>query len=319
MTTRTCTRALATAAVLAVAAVSTTATAQADTPPAGAGTTSHGYVTEHGVATTIDHPDAATVPSTPDGQTGTGTLGINDRGQVVGVYESPDRVVHHFVRDRKGRFTTIADPPGVKTDRLSYETTDINNRGQIVGFYNDDQGSTTSGFLREENGRFRPIAVPGAQVTGPFRINDRGQIVGLVADARGVHGFLWQHGKATTVDVPGATATLLFGINNRGQMVGVYVDGDGNYRGFLRDRNGHVTTIDAPGAAQQAGGTQLSSVNEHGQIVGAVFDAQGSSRGFRYERGHFTWIDQPGATYTRALDIDNHGHVVGDYGTKPRP
>jgi hypothetical protein len=24
-----------------------------------------------------------------------------------------------------------------------------------------------------------------------------------------------------------------------------------------------------------------------------------------------------GATYTRALDIDNHGRIVGDYGTPP--
>jgi hypothetical protein len=130
------------AAVLAIDA----APASADVPPAGFGTTSHGFLAKNGVLTTIDHPDAATIPRSPDSQTGTGTTGINDRGETVGVYEGRDRIVRHFVRDRRGRFKIIADPPGTSGDRLSYETTDINNRGEIVGFYNDDQGFTTAAF-----------------------------------------------------------------------------------------------------------------------------------------------------------------------------
>src|SRR6266545_3904325 len=86
--------------------------AAADPPPAAAGTTSHGFLADRGVLDAIDHPDATTVPATPNGQAGTATTAINDRGQVLGAYEGPDRVVRPFVRDRQGRFTEIEDPPG---------------------------------------------------------------------------------------------------------------------------------------------------------------------------------------------------------------
>jgi uncharacterized membrane protein len=312
-------RALLAAAVVVLAALAAVP-ASADPPPAGAGTTSHGFLAEGGVVTPIDHPDAATIPRTPEGQTGTGTLGINDRGEILGVYEDRGRVVRHFVRDRRGRFTVIDDPPGTRSDRLSYETIDINNRGEIVGFYNDDQGVTTTGFLRTKNGRFVEIRVPGSQVTGPFKVNDRRQVVGLYVDAEGaLHGFLWHDGDYETVDVPGATATAPLGINNRGQIVGSYIDAAGTYHGFLRDRDGAVTTLpEAPGADPARGGTQPASINERGQIVGVAYDPHGGSRGFRYEQGRFTMLDGArGATYTRALDIDNRGRIVGDYGTLP--
>jgi hypothetical protein len=82
------------------------------------------------------------------------------------MYEGRDRIIRHFVRDRKGRYTIIADPSGTSADRLSYETLDINNRGEIVGFYNDDQGFTTSGFLRTRRGRFVDIRVPDSLAHG---------------------------------------------------------------------------------------------------------------------------------------------------------
>jgi hypothetical protein len=148
------------ALVIGIAAVALAAApASADPPPAAAGSTIHG-VLAGGALTTIDHPDAATIPSTPDGATGTDILGINDRGQTLGVYEGRDRVVRQFVRDRKGRFTRIEEPRSLPSGQ-SDELVDINNRGEIVGFYNDVQGATTTGFLRTRTGRFADIAVPG--------------------------------------------------------------------------------------------------------------------------------------------------------------
>ena len=312
-------RGLLAAAAAAVVLALPALPAAAEVPPAGVGTTSHGLLVEDGLLTTIDHPDAAAIPRTPTDQTGTGTAGINDHGQIVGVYEDRNRVVRHFVRNRRGRFTIIDDPPGTRSDRLSYETTDINNRGQIVGFYNDEQGNTTTGFLRTRKGRFVDINVPGSRVTAPFRVNDRGQIVGIFADAAGaVHGFHWDDGVYETIDVPGATGTLVVGVNNRGQMVGSYRDAAGASHGFLRDRDGSVTTLpEAPGADPAQGGTVPSSINEDGQIVGGAINAQGGSRGFLYKRGRFRMIAGPKATFTRALDVNNLGQIVGDYGTKP--
>jgi uncharacterized membrane protein len=175
------------------------------------------------------------------------------------------------------------------------------------------------------------IHVPGSQVTGALKINDRRQVVGLYVDGDAqpnpdgsvppgaIHGFVWHDGDYTTVDVPGAAATTVLGINNRGQMVGSYIYPEGGYHGFLRDNRGAVTTLpEAPGADPRLGGTQPSSINDRGRIVGLAYDAQGGSRGFRLERGELTPIDAaPDAVFTRPLDINNRGRIVGDYGTRP--
>jgi hypothetical protein len=316
------------AAAVAVAALAASP-APADPPPAAAGTTSHGFLAERGGFTTIDHPRATTVPAIPSGQAGTATLGINDRGHVLGSYERRDETIRHFVRDRRGRFTTITAPRS-RPPGQSDELVDINNRGEIVGFYNDDNGATTTGFLRTRRGRFVDIDVPGSQVTGPLKVNDRRQVAGIYVDGDArpgpdgtvppakIHGFVWDGGHYETIDVPGASATILLGINNSGQMVGSYIDADGAYHGFLRDRKGRVTTLpEAPGADPASGGTQPCAINERGQIVGLAYDAQGGSRGFRFQRGRFRMIAGPDASYTRATDINNSGQIVGDYGTSP--
>jgi uncharacterized membrane protein len=319
--------AIATSVVVTLLAIGAM-TASADPPPAAAGNTSHGFLVDRGAVTTIDHPKATTIPAAPGEQAGTATTGINDRGQVVGAYQGRDRAIRHFVRDRTGRFTRLEDPPG-GSDVDEY--VDINNRGEIVGFYNDDQGVATTAFLRTRKGRFVDIAVPGAQVTGALKINDRRQVVGLYVDADAesgadgtmppgaIHGFVWHDGDFKTIDVPGAAATLLLGINNRGQMVGSYIDAAGGYHGFLRDRRGAVSTLpEFPGADPRMGGTQPGAINDRGRIVGLAYDARGGSRGFQTDRGELTPIDAtPDAVFTRPLDINNRGRIVGDYGTRP--
>ena len=156
-------------------------------------------------------------------------------------------------------------------------------------------------------------------MTGPLKVNDRGQVVGIYVDRdEDLHGFLWDDGRYRTIDVQGAASTAVLGINNRGQMVGSYIDADGAYHGFLRDARGKVTTLpEAPGADPRSGGTQPTSINDRGQIVGLAYDAQGGSRGFLLERATLTMIDAtPDAVFTRATDINNRGQIVGDYATR---
>jgi uncharacterized membrane protein len=211
-------------------------------------------------------------------------------------------------------------PAGVSNASLLFEK---GNRGQTVGAYYDDQGAF-HGFLRSPTGAITTLDAPGAastQGTVPIAINDRGQIVGLALDGQGGgRGFLYERGAFTPVDAPGAaTHTGPRDINNRGQMVGSYRDAAGGSHGFLRERNGAVTILpDAPGADPMMGGTVPTSINDRGQIVGGAFDGRGGSRGFQLERGVLRMIDgAPNAVYTRAIDIDNRGRIVGDYATKP--
>ena len=66
------------------------------------------------------------------------------------------------------------------------------------------------------------------------------------------------------------------------------------------------------------GGTQPAAINDRGQIVGLAYDGRGGSRGFLLAGGVFTPLDGTrDAPYTRALDVNNRGQIVGDYGTRP--
>jgi YD repeat-containing protein len=62
------------------------------------------------------------------------------------------------------------------------------------------------GFLIENDGRLRPVNIPGATGTAPLGINVRGQIVGAYDDRDGVsHGFVRdERGRVTTIDHPRA-------------------------------------------------------------------------------------------------------------------
>ena len=124
----------------------------------------------------------------------TAPLGINDRGDIAGAYDD-GKGDHGFMRDRRGRITTI-DVPGARGTAAQK----INNRGQIAGVYSDTSPDTQippeRGFLLER-GKLTRIDVPDAVQTRAVGINNRGQVVGEYTDADGmVHGFLWDKGSS---------------------------------------------------------------------------------------------------------------------------
>jgi hypothetical protein len=85
---------------------------------------------------------------------------------------------------------------------------------------------------------------------------------GLPAQAR--------QAKIIDFDPPGSSQTVPMGINESRSITGVYADTQGELHGFLRTRDGAITTIDAPGAA--CGGTGAQSINRSGTIVGSYSD-----------------------------------------------
>jgi hypothetical protein len=158
------------------------------------------------------------------GAVGSQALGVNNQGVVVGEYLDADGIFHGY-RWRRGRLTTIDPRPtgGVVLD--------INDRGRMVGAYVDADGRI-HGFLRNRRGRIRRIDEPGTpDVTFPFDINNRGQIVGsrLNYDAEGnmtsAHGFALRKGidgRFTPIDFPGSLGTIPRGIDDQGRIVGIY-------------------------------------------------------------------------------------------------
>jgi probable HAF family extracellular repeat protein len=92
------------------------------------------FVLENGAFTTIDVPDATPFTTVL-------VSDINDQGQLAGAY---DIVQHGFLRDRRGKFTTIDPPQGNINEQLG-----INHRGQIVGRYGD-ANFRQRGFLQDK-------------------------------------------------------------------------------------------------------------------------------------------------------------------------
>jgi hypothetical protein len=189
-------------------------------------------------------------------------LDINDRGQIAGSYRpsaggacSDTVPLRGFLRDERGRFTTIQIPGARQVQALG-----INARGQIVGDYLAADG-TTHGYLRDHGRIITVDGLAGAAGATVFDINDHAQMVGLYYGSAGeFHAFSLRGGRYTSIDAPGVTYTLPFGVNNRGQIAGLTaaalpLTAASDAHGFvLRDgAGGPLTSVDVPGGLRDGG------------------------------------------------------------------
>jgi Bacterial regulatory protein, arsR family len=75
------------------------------------------------------------------GASTTMALGVNDRDELVGVYQvdtGSSAVMHGFAWTAATGFQTVDDPNGIGTTTVN----GVNDRGQLVGFYVDAAGNT---------------------------------------------------------------------------------------------------------------------------------------------------------------------------------
>ncbi len=183
------------------------------------GETSHGYLYSVGHYSDVYF----------SGSHFTSPIGINNTGQIVGLYEVGG--VYHGFMLSGGNYTTLDYPRGSMTWLNA-----INDAGEIVGV-------SDVAFLYSD-GIFTTLSVPNGRFTTPLAINNSGQIVGYYDDAQGrSHGFLYSNGRYTTIDFPVVgQQTELTGINNQGVIFGYYTD-----PGFLNHpfvyQNGRFTRL----------------------------------------------------------------------------
>jgi len=249
---------------------------------------------------TFDGPEGA------QQQGSIGPTGIDDAGQIVGIYLDPSSAVQSYLKDSGGYFA-VSYPGSTSTETFAYG---INATGEIAGEYEDQSGEHC--FLEDSSGYHTFDGYPGAELTVPQAINDAGQIVGYYFDASSVrHSFLKDSGGYETIDYYGPGNTFVSGINDAGQIVGTYQDASGTH-GFLAGSGGAPQTIDATklGAYE----TEASGINDAGQIVGTYRDASGYHGFLMDSQGyHTTDATRLGATNTYAIGINDAGQIVGSY------
>lgn len=224
--------------------------------------------------------------------------GINDRGLVSGGVRYPDGTGGGFLYDsHAGAFTTTFNYPGPGDFTVA---SGLNDQGQVVGF---SGGNPNHPFVRDSDGTFAPIIIPGFPLVGPMAINDAGQVVGYAnPSSPGLgFGFLLDPGGGLTdlgaLYVPNA-------INDRGVIVGTFED-----ESFIRQPDGTTALFSGPGGAPI---TTAYGINDQGTIVGEL-GFRGSARGFiRQADGTQSFFDLPGFDGpTIPIGINDQGQIVG--------
>ena len=236
------------------------------------------FVWEKGKMRFFDYPDAVQ----------TFGNGLNDKGIKAG---------HAIIGDLSGAYENRA---WVKAGKFFIDVTfkpfnswafDINNKGGIVGIYCVDSEGATPGCLNDLPAPFFP---PPNETYHAWMLNKYGY---------------------RTIDPPGSVLAAGFGINDRGDAVGGFSDAYGDH-GFVRDKTGHYTIVDIPGAIF----TEIRGINNKRITVGRYFNDEPPwypDHGFiRKRNGEFVTIDYPGAFATFVNAINEHGDLAGIYFTE---
>jgi hypothetical protein len=160
--------------------------------------------------------------------TKTQAIGINDKGDVVGLYVDSSGLQHGFVK--KGAKYTSIDVTG----DTSAEAWGINNQGQIAVFALNSANGYDS-FLY--NGKsFKKISDPNAGATGTIAriVNNKGDVAGAYFDSSGHEvGFLRHRGTYYDLKDPKANDnTRPDGLNDTLEIVGRYTPSSGANVGF---------------------------------------------------------------------------------------
>jgi hypothetical protein len=290
---------------------------------------SHGFLrANNGTLTKFDVPGATN---------GTFPSGINPAGTITGSYFDADFVGHGFLRGSDGSFTTI-DAPGAVIGMIGTFPLSINPAVAVTGTYYLGFDFVGHGFLRAGNGSLTTFDPPDAGTTDPgttaVDINPEGVILGTYIDAKnGSHGFLRaRDGTFTTFDPPGTIETFApfssgpdLSMDPQGVITGTFfehISGNpfgGNFRVFVRAKNGTFTTFDAATYPPCCIWSFPSGISPAGVITGSFNDGFSINHGFlRARDGTLATFDAPGAGTgfnqgTAPLGIDPAGEIMGHY------
>jgi hypothetical protein len=253
------------------------------------------------VITTFDYPGSgnSTIPE-----------GINDRGDITGLYTDLNGITRGFVRFHSGAFSApIVEPNDVG---VLTEGRGINHSRVVTGFYSGSDGFSHGYFLN--GGTFTEFNFSGANDTLCEGLNDAGDFVGAFdSNTQGTTAFKNLGGTTTTIVVPGASTSYAFGINRSRESTGQYTDNTGGVHGWYQDSTGTIIApFDPPGATQ----TLPFGINNLTFIVGRYTDSgTGLETGFLFNsrKGSYVTFEYPGAVFTSLNGVNTNGLICGRY------
>jgi hypothetical protein len=133
----------------------------------------------------VRSPQGELLPIQFPGSTFTWPYGVNDHGEVVGIFGEASGSVAGFVFRPSQGYTQLNKPGADGTYPAG-----INDASVIVGDYYDQSVGHYYGFVLDA-GQYTSISIPGANSTYPTGINSAGDITGYYWDEQIVsHGFL---------------------------------------------------------------------------------------------------------------------------------
>lgn len=152
-----------------------------------------------------------------------GASGLNDSGQMVGIYAVSLGPYFYGYILNGSTFETLNVPGSVS----GTFPTGINDLGEVVGYYG---GLGRQGFLYD-GGRYQTISVPGASSTTVDGINNLGEVVGVYPGG----GFTEIGGVFSTFSAPAGFEFDNIAINDLGEIAGTLLsESDGTVRvGFV--------------------------------------------------------------------------------------
>jgi probable HAF family extracellular repeat protein len=203
-------------------------------------------------------------------------LGINDRGQIVGIYTTNivmpggGAASHAFIYEN-GVTTDIGTLGGFEA-----RARDINDKGQVVGQSQLANNTVPRAFIYE-NGQMRALPLLGTSqfsAADAFGINERGQVVGYSEGiGRGRRAVLWEDGEVIDLNVyapdlpAGWRLEEATDINEEGDIVGW---------GITTDFQAFAFVLDAP---ELPPAVPLPAMVVPGAVMGVWVVARGRGRG----------------------------------------
>jgi probable HAF family extracellular repeat protein len=159
----------------------------------------------------------------------------------------------------------------------------------------------------------------GGEWSAAYGMNDSDQVVGLLQTTTGdMHAFLYSHGQMTDLYPLQGFVDEPMGINNSGRIAASVAATDGIIYPAVYD-HGSITIPGSFGGVNPDGLSGIATaINEFDQVVGFSYLPNGEWHAFLYEKGEMHDLACPSnehrACYSYAIEINNHGQVVGGTG-----